>query len=125
MPGGDRTGPNREGPRTGRGMGYCSGSDVPGYAVPRGYGYGYRRGFRRGYRHGRGYGRGWRWGHPYDYGFAQHAFPHDPYFAAPPDPAAELHALKAHADGLKRELEAISRRMDELQAASDADEAGE
>ncbi|HHT02143.1 MAG TPA: DUF5320 domain-containing protein [Firmicutes bacterium] len=32
MPGGDRTGPQGSGPGTGRGRGYCSGNDVPGYA---------------------------------------------------------------------------------------------
>ena len=32
MPGGDRTGPSGFGARTGRGLGYCSGSDNPGFA---------------------------------------------------------------------------------------------
>ena len=31
MPGGDRTGPDDLGPRTGRALGYCSGYPVPGY----------------------------------------------------------------------------------------------
>ena len=31
MPMGDRTGPAGRGPMTGRGLGYCSGSDTPGY----------------------------------------------------------------------------------------------
>ncbi|MBU0667185.1 MAG: DUF5320 domain-containing protein [Nanoarchaeota archaeon] len=31
MPRGDRTGPMGEGPKTGRGAGYCSGNDEPGY----------------------------------------------------------------------------------------------
>ncbi|MBN1289268.1 MAG: DUF5320 domain-containing protein [Actinobacteria bacterium] len=31
MPGGDRTGPSGMGPLTGRGAGYCSGSDTPGF----------------------------------------------------------------------------------------------
>ncbi len=43
MPGGDRTGPQSTGPRTGRGMGNCSGYDRGGF------------GFGRG-----GAGRGWR-----------------------------------------------------------------
>lgn len=54
MPGGDRTGPEGRGPRTGRAAGYCSGSGVPGHANPEGRG----RGFGTG--RGRGYGRGWR-----------------------------------------------------------------
>ena len=45
MPGGDRTGPRGMGPRTGRGMGFCSGYDTPGYMNPGfGGGYGYGRG---------------------------------------------------------------------------------
>ena len=33
MPGGDRKGPAGGGPRTGRGLGYCSDNDQPGYAT--------------------------------------------------------------------------------------------
>ncbi len=61
MPGGDRTGPMGEGPRTGRGLGYCSGADQPGYATP---GPGLGRGWGRGWGRGRGWGlgRGGGWG---------------------------------------------------------------
>ncbi len=52
MPGGDRTGPLGRGPRTGRGLGYCSGSDRPGF-MSRTFG---RLGL--GFRRGRGGGRG-------------------------------------------------------------------
>lgn len=31
MPGGNKKGPENEGPRTGRGLGYCAGNDQPGY----------------------------------------------------------------------------------------------
>jgi hypothetical protein len=52
MPGGDRTGPLGLGPRTGRGLGYCSGYAYPGYLNPV-YPY-------AGYGRGRGWGgRGW------------------------------------------------------------------
>ena len=60
MPGGDRTGPTGVGPATGRGAGYCTGSDVAGYQNPRGgWGRGRRRegvgrGLQRGFRGGRG-----------------------------------------------------------------------
>lgn len=54
MPGGDKTGPNGQGAMTGRGMGYCSGSDQPGYATGAGRGMGGGRGMRGG---GRGMGR--------------------------------------------------------------------
>ncbi len=60
MPWGDRTGPLGLGPRTGRGFGYCTGNNVPGYMVG-GRGMGLGRGFGRGY--GRGFGfRGAGWG---------------------------------------------------------------
>jgi len=58
MPGGDRTGPEGQGSMTGRGLGYCLGSNSPGFAFGRGRGFG--RGFGRGYW---GRGRGfWRRG---------------------------------------------------------------
>ena len=63
MPRGDRTGPSGEGPNTGRGMGYCTGNDHPGFmnAISnRGRGYG--RGFHGGAGYGRGAGLGFRGG---------------------------------------------------------------
>jgi len=51
MPYGDGTGPNGQGARTGRGMGYCAGYNMPGYANP---------GFGRGGGFGRGRGFGWQ-----------------------------------------------------------------
>ena len=75
MPLGDRTGPWGLGPRTGRGLGYCSGYPVPGFMNPGpgfgfGRGFGLGRGFGRGFGfgRGRGWGRGWFgrfWGYPY------------------------------------------------------------
>ena len=53
MPRGDRTGPEGQGPKTGRGAGYCAGNEAPGYANPTG-----RLGMGRGMRGGRGGGRG-------------------------------------------------------------------
>ncbi len=55
MAGGDRTGPRGDGPKTGRGMGFCEGFDAPGTMSTRGAG----RGF--GDARGRGMGRGRRW----------------------------------------------------------------
>jgi len=51
MPGGDRTGPWGKGQKTGRGLGFCTGHDSPGYTNPR------ERPFD-GRGRGRGYGRG-------------------------------------------------------------------
>lgn len=53
MPLGDRTGPAGQGPMTGRGMGYCAGSNSPGY-MSGGFGRGMGRGF------GRSRGFAWR-----------------------------------------------------------------
>ena len=41
MPGGDGTGPNGQGSMTGRGAGYCTGYERPGFANP---GFGRRKG---------------------------------------------------------------------------------
>ncbi len=60
MPYGDHTGPLGQGPKTGRGLGYCSGNDRPGAEVNtgRGFGRGMGRGFGRGLGRGKGAGRG-------------------------------------------------------------------
>ncbi len=56
MPSGDKTGPAGEGSMTGRGMGYCSGYNSPGYMNPC-FGKGFGRGFGRGRGFGQGFGR--------------------------------------------------------------------
>jgi len=53
MPQGDKTGPEGKGPKTGRGLGYCSGSEEPGYKSNKP-----RQGLRRGLRDGTGSRRG-------------------------------------------------------------------
>jgi len=61
MPQGDRTGPNGNGPKSGRGLGFCVGNETAGYlAYERGgYGGGFGRGRGFGNAHrGRGYGAG-------------------------------------------------------------------
>jgi len=49
MPQGDRTGPNGQGPMTGRGRGFCSGFNGSGFANP-GFGRGFGRGRCFGFR---------------------------------------------------------------------------
>ncbi|MGV9171298.1 MAG: DUF5320 domain-containing protein [Promethearchaeia archaeon] len=39
MPRGDQTGPNGQGPMTGRGLGLCSGSNTPGFMKNQGVGF--------------------------------------------------------------------------------------
>ena len=59
MPRSDRTGPSGEGPKTGRGMGYCTDNDHPGFMNSlSGRGRRYGRGFHGG--QGYGWGAGFR-----------------------------------------------------------------
>lgn len=97
---GDRTGPGGMGPGTGRRMGYCAGYDAPGaFNNPRfgihGGGFGMGRGGGRGFRH-----RFFAWGAPFS--------------PAEPSPDLEMNTLKAQADALKSELQAIEKRLDVL-----------
>lgn len=105
MPGGDRTGPMGEGPRTGRGLGYCSGYDTPGW--PRGFGQGF--GFGRGWGFGGG-GRGRRWRH-----WARATgTPGWVRFGPTPAPVSEEEMLKSEAELLQNQLDAVQQRLDEL-----------
>ena len=90
MPGFDGTGPRGLGPMTGGGRGFC--------AVPAG---------------GRAIGRGRR-GAFYGYGMAYGA----PYWAPPATevtPEEELSILRSEAAALKRELQSIESRIQELE----------
>jgi len=112
MPWGDRTGPEGFGPRTGRGLGYCSGYDRPGYmndyAAGRGMGRGYGRGagFGRG-AYGRGFGRG--------YGNGRRV---NDYVNPPVNTSynneTEAEYLKNTADALEKELQEVRKRLNEI-----------
>jgi len=107
MPQGDRTGPMGAGPRTGRGMGYCSGYDAPGFANPAfGSGFGWGRG--RGGGWGGGFGRRHRF-----FGAGQAGWGYPRY--APPSQEETLQALKTEADWLKGQLEATTKRIEEIE----------
>ena len=115
MPGFDRTGPMGQGPMTGGGRGRCN---PAGYGTPAwtGGGLGYGRGFGRGrgrgargpYGRGGGFGRGYRWFQRFD-----------PPTAAP-DPATEVEMLKSEAEYLKQSLDAIQRRIGDLESGEPA-----
>jgi len=110
MPGFDRTGPMGAGSMTGGRRGLCNPAIAAGARANIGsYGYvgglGLRRGFRGGFGRGdglgRGYGRGYGWYPPV-------------MGSAYPSVADEMEMLKVEADHLKKSLEAINTRIDEL-----------
>ena len=107
MPGFDGTGPMGAGPMTGGGRGRCN----PAYAgygmgIGRGSGYGRGRGFRRGF--GAGCGRG----------FGGRAFSHAWGAAYAPANAPSAMNPRDEAEYMKQELDAIQKRLEELEAKS-------
>ena len=122
MPGFDGTGPQGAGAMTGGARGYCN----PGFrrnSIPYGRGYGMGRGFRGGSAAspgwgGRGYGRGFgrRGAFPPAGGWYDSINPYgNPYTIRPED---ELSILKDEAAAIKSDLEAINRRIDEIESQS-------
>jgi len=110
MPGGDRTGPAGFGSRTGRGMGYCSGFDAPGY---------FNAGFGRPFGAGRGGGRGRGGG---GRGRCIRFWPMVPGVAfgprqtAAPSPEVEMADLEEMTESLEAQLKSIKARMEELRS---------
>ena len=96
MPRGDRTGPNGQGPMTGRGLGPC------------GRGFGVRRGFGGG--RGRGFGRGFRWR------FFAPAYPEDYSYDEPIvlTETEEKKVLEQEVKELREEMKQIEKRLKEL-----------
>lgn len=110
---------------TGRAAGFCGGYDAPGWSNPvpgRGFGLGWGRGGAWG-----GRGGGWRYRNWYYAtgapGWAR--FGYAPAWGAPPswghDPCAaapsreqETNLLRQRAEWLKRQLDAIDQRIEEL-----------
>ncbi|HOP39776.1 MAG TPA: DUF5320 domain-containing protein [Geobacteraceae bacterium] len=119
MPRGDGTGPTGFGPMTGRAAGYCAGYPAPGFMNPL-----YGRGFGGG-GWARGGGFGWR-NRFYATGLTgwQRAgmgpvppyAPFAPDYAAPFTKEQQVEALKGQAGYLESELEAIRKRIEELEA---------
>ena len=92
MPRGDGTGPAGQGSMTGRGMGFCAGSNAPGFMSP---------GF------GRGRGFGWR-------ARAMQAMP-----VQQPQPRVitekeEKQYLKEELEALKQEMKEVEKKLKEL-----------
>lgn len=100
MPGFDGTGPAGGGPMTGGARGLCN----PAAA-------GYRSGFFGGFGRGWGLGRGFRGG-----GFRRRFYPSALPYAY--DPAAEQDLLKTQASAMQNSLDAINKRLAELEKSS-------
>lgn len=103
MPRGDGTGPAGYGPMTGRGGGYCTGCNVPGYFA--GFG-----SFGRGFG-GRG-GRGRRMHRHFAYMRGKPLY-HHPFAGIPY--ADEKEYLQKQAEFLSGRLQKIKDRLDELE----------
>ncbi len=126
MPWGDRTGPWGYGPRTGRGIGFCSGYSAPGYMNPYSPGGvrwgGISRGWGRGRVFGRGRGmgpgRGWAQMNPYIYPVG----PVRPTSAMGPGAYGSKEDEMAYLEDMKKsieeELEGIKQRLKELSEAN-------
>jgi hypothetical protein len=121
MPRGDRTGPQGMGPRTGRGMGYCSGFEAPGFmnsvsgAVGRFFsgGLGLARGRGRAIP---GYGMGMAWGRGGGRGRGYSSFPSYPEATPPTLLSAEEERtfIEGTITVLKSRLEEMENRLSEL-----------
>ena len=126
MPGGDRTGPAGRGPRTGRGAGYCSGFDAPGFAnvgpgrgfggVGWGVGWGGHGRRNRFYATGMtGWQRGaWDWPQRY-YG------PPYPVDSFRPSREQEVNDLRAQAGYFEDALQDIRKRIEDLESPAESD----
>jgi hypothetical protein len=113
MPRGDGTGPAGMGPMTGRAAGYCAGYNVPGYMNPVGGRMG--MGFGRGFGRGMGWGRGWRFGgYPGSVPYGSVPYGAVPY-GVNYSPEQEAESLKTQAKYLQDEIEAIQKRLSELE----------
>ena len=123
MPGGDRTGPQSMGARTGRAAGYCTRSRIQGYTAPV-PGQGVGRGIRgKGVFRGGAYGGGRRGRRNRFYATGQPGWVgvHRPVadYGGPIAPAQydsqiERQALQHRADILRAELTAVEKRLSEI-----------
>lgn len=122
MPGRDRSGPMGRGPRCGRAAGYCRGSRTQDYAGP-------SAGQGRGAGWGRGFGAAG--GGAWERGGGRHRWRHSFYATGLPgwlrpgadpsravDPGSETELLAGRAEALQSELEAIRKRLGELESGA-------
>jgi len=136
MPRGDQTGPQGQGPMTGRGLGHCSGSDQPGYQYGgpgRGGGFrggagggGFRGGggsFGRGGGFGGGGGFGWGGGPAARWGQRYWNAPGSPVSSVVREPAIdreqEARFLETQRKNLQTELADLEQRLSQLSDTED------
>ena len=106
MPGGDRTGPNGQGSKTGRGLGYCNGVE------PRIFGRQLGRGnFKGSYGRGRGNGYGRRCFNPY-FGNGIGINPRLTNIPNPVDPKVLLSDLAREKELIEKEIERIKSKAE-------------
>jgi hypothetical protein len=110
MPRGDRTGPDGQGPMTGRGLGYCAGYSNPGFST--GF-FGRGIGWRRSY--GRGLGLGFRGGRGPGGYYPPYGYPSYQTLSK----EEELGLLKAQSENIKNDLKEIQKRISELETKRD------
>ncbi len=108
MPRGNRTGPWGMGPRTGRGLGYCAGYPSPGYTKGPGMGLGRSYGWGRGWR-----GVGWSQGRRF-YSYPSDMIPPESIPSSFSAPEEESKYLENTLIALKKEVEFIEKRIEEL-----------
>ena len=122
MPGGDGTGPRGMGSMTGRGVGFCSGNDVPGYTVNVPGGMRQRGSNNWGTFRGGG-GRGRRnWYYATGLTGWQRAAVNPPAWGGnfnvpePVDDVRDVETLKQQANNMENILEGINKRIEKLEA---------
>jgi hypothetical protein len=109
MPKGDRTGSMGQGPRTGRGLGFCEGSDSPGITK------GVRGGMGRGFGYGRGKGMGRGMGRGLNScGPSAGSLTGNPRMSSM-SKEDEVKLLKSQVDTLRRSQKDIEKRLGELE----------
>lgn len=108
MPRGDGRGPAGYGPRSGRGLGYCASFDSPGFTKP---GPGRGRGFRNNFGPGNGMRRGFNRGNMN----AQRRYSPNYNPQTEYSKNDEINELKNYAKDMKKELDAVINRIEELE----------
>lgn len=121
MPRGDRRGPEGRGPVTGRGLGYCTGNDQPGFAAekaPQGAGRAFRNGAGRGpgFGRARGAGRGQGRGLGFASGRGAVYAPagEEPDYDSEENKNREITRLENLANTLSSELEIVKKQIENL-----------